>query len=181
MLKKQFNESKLKKLIKGWILEELNQSHRLEEEYFDINEIKIDPLNSYEYKETNFLQGRGNNKAWEFEDRCGNLIYAVYNPNINEFKTGFKIDGVDTLIFQPERFPLLIDKIKPCPDDKKIGTIHKILIQEIIPQFLLLTNPSKLYFNPVSTTRDRLVKIIIDKIIKQYPQLTPKGDYLINI
>jgi hypothetical protein len=36
MLKKQFNESKLKKLIKGWILEELNQSHRLEEEYSDI-------------------------------------------------------------------------------------------------------------------------------------------------
>ena len=63
---------------------------------------------------------------------------------------------------------------------RKIKT-YKILIQEIIPQFLLSTQPSKLYFNPVSTTRDRLVKIIIDKIIKQYPQLTPKGNYLINI
>jgi predicted Kef-type K+ transport protein len=38
MLKKQFNGSKLKKLIKGWILEESNQSHRLEEEYFNIKE-----------------------------------------------------------------------------------------------------------------------------------------------
>ena len=112
MLKKQFNESKLKKLIKGWILEELNQSHRLEEEYFDINEIKIDPLNSYEYKETNFLQGKGNNKAWEFEDRCGNLIYAVYNPNINEFKTGFKflkdlfanIKGIEFLVLDDQNF-----------------------------------------------------------------------------
>jgi hypothetical protein len=172
-------KSSLKQLIKEWILKDLRKSNQIEEEYFELNEIKIDPLNSYEYKETNFLQGKGNNKAWEFEDRCGNVIYAVYNPNINEFKTGFKIEGVDTLIFQPERFPQILDKIKPCPDDKKLGTIYKILVNEIIPIYLLNKKPNKLYFNPVSSTRDKLVKIIINKITQQFPQLIQRDNYII--
>jgi hypothetical protein len=172
---------RVKEIIKEWMLEGLNNTNILEEEYFIVNEIKIDPLNSYEYEETNFLQGKGGNKAWMFEDRCGNVIYAVYNPNINEFKTGFKVEEVDTLIFQPERFPMLLDKIKPCPDDKKIGTIYKILTQEIISQFLLNKKPNKLYFNPVSSTRDRLTQIIINKLISSNPQLTQKGNYLIHI
>jgi hypothetical protein len=172
-------KSSLKQLIKEWIIEDLHKSNQIEEEYFELNEIKIDSLNSYEYKETNFLQGKGNNKAWEFEDRCGNIIYAVYNPNINEFKTGFKIESVDTLIFQPERFPQILDKIKPCPDDKKLGTIYKILVNEIIPIYLLNKKPNKLYFNPVSSTRDKLVKIIINKIIQQFPQLIQRDNYII--
>jgi hypothetical protein len=141
-------KSQLKQFVKEWILEDLRKSNQIEEEYFELNELKIDPLNSYEYKETNFLQGKGNNKAWEFEDRCGNIIYAVYNPNINEFKTGFKIEGVDTLIFQPEMFPQIIDKIKPCPDDKKLGTICKILIQEIIPTYILNKNQINYFLIP---------------------------------
>lgn len=182
--KVSINESKIKKsqlkqLIKEWIIKDINKSNLIEEEYFSTNEIKVDPSNSYSYEEVDFLQGKGSNKSWKFEDRCGNVIYAVYTPSINEFKTGFKIEGVETLIFQPEKFPHLIDKIRPCPDDKKIGTIYKILTQEIIPNFVLNKKPNKLYFNPVSPTRNKLTNIIINKIIKDFPQLTYKDNYII--
>lgn len=170
---------KLNQIFKEWILEDIYSASKLEEDFFELNEIKIDPLNSYEYKEVNYIQGKGNNKAWGFDDRCGNTIYAIYIPSINEFKTGYKIEGIDTLIFQPERFPQVLDKIKPCPDDKKLGTIYKILINEIVPFYLLDKKPNKLYFNPVSSTRDKLVRIVINKLTQQYPQLIRQDNYII--
>jgi bifunctional ADP-heptose synthase (sugar kinase/adenylyltransferase) len=56
-----------------------------------------------------------------------------------------------------------------------------ILLEEIIPTYLLTKKPNKLYFNPVSDSRNRLVDMIINKVIEQYPQLTKKNNYLINI
>lgn len=169
---------KLKELLKEWILENFIESNKLEEQYFELNEIKIDPLHVYKYEEKNFPQYT---KSYQFEDRCGNIIVAVYVESTGEFKTGYKVDGIDNLIFQPERLDNVEELIKPCPDDRKVGTIYKILIEEIIPQFLLNKKPNKLYFNPVSDSRNRLVDMIINKVIKQYPQLKKKKNYLINI
>jgi hypothetical protein len=169
-------ESYLRKILKEAIIKVINE----ETDFFNINELKIDELNSYDYENANYLEGK-NNISWKFTDRCNNEIYAVYNTNIHEFKTGFKIDGSDTIIFQPEKFPEIYDKIHPCPDDKKVNTIYKILIKEIIPDYLLNKKPSKLFFNPVSQSRNRLVKIIINKIAQNYPEIEIKNNYLINI
>jgi len=169
---------KLKHLLKEWVLENLINSDKLEEQYFELNEIKIDPLHSYKYQETQYPYYT---KSYQFEDRCGNIIVAVYIESTGEFKTGYKAEGVDGLIFQPEKLDDVEELIKPCADDKKVGTIYKILINEIIPNYLLNKKPNKLYFNPVSDSRNRLVDMIINKIIEQYPQLTKKNNYLINI
>jgi hypothetical protein len=169
---------KLHQLLKEWILENFINSDKLEEQYFEINEIKIDPLNSYKYEE---IMLSIYTKAYSFEDRCGNTMVAVYTESTGEFKTGYKIEGTDVLIFQPEKLNNVEELIKPCADDKKIGTIYKILTTEIIPDFLLNKKPNKLYFNPVSDSRKRLTDMIINKVIKRYPQLTKKNYYIIYI
>lgn len=166
----------LTSLLKEWTIEGLIESDRLEASYFKLNEISIDPLNSYQYEEVvmpNYT------KAYSFNDRCGNTIVAVYIDSVNEFKTGYKVKGVNTLVFEPEKLnsPELI---KPCPDDKKVNTVYKILTTEIIPNYLLSKSPNKIMFNPVSKSRARLVNIILNKIVKSNPNLTKKNGYLIH-
>jgi len=168
----------LKQLLREWILENFTNSDILEEQYFELNEIKIDPLHSYKYEEVQLPQYT---KSYQFKDRCGNVLVVVYIDSISEFKTGYRVVGVDSLIFQPEVLDNFEEIIKPCADDKKIGTIYKILLKEIIPQYLLNKKPNKLWFNPVSDSRKRLVNMIINNIIKQYPQLSTKNNYLINL
>jgi hypothetical protein len=179
---------KLTHILKEWILQNHINSDKLEEQYFELNELKIDELNSYSYKESTHEDALGFNKAWEFEDRCGNVIVAVYLESTGEFKSGFRISGVSTLVFDPKKLPQdhktlgnLQEKIKPCPDDKRVNTVYKILIQEVIPTYLLNKKPNKLFFNPVSDSRERLVDIIINKVIKTYTQLKKKDNYLIYI
>jgi len=167
----------LTSLLKEWVLEGLNNSHKLEADYFELNEIKIDPLHSYTYEE---VQLPHYTKSYKFEDRCGNTIVAAYIEAIGEFKTGYKVEGTDSLIFQPEKLDNVEDLIRPCPDERTVGTVYKILTQEIIPQYLLSKKPSKLMFNPVSESRKRLVDIILNKIIKDNPELIKKNGYLIN-
>lgn len=169
---------KIKSLIKEWVLENLINSDELEEQHFSLNELKIDALNSYKFEEIKFSNYT---KSFQFEDRCGNKIMVVYIEQTGEFKTGYKIKGVDSLIFQPKKLDNVEELIKPCADDKKINTVYSILVNEIIPKYILNKKPNKLYFNPVSSSRNRLVDIIINKIIKDYPQLTKKDNYLIYL
>lgn len=164
-------------LLKKWVIENFTNSYKLEEQYFELNEIRIDPLHSYKYNE---IQLPYYTKAFEFEDRCGNIIVAIYIESIGEFKTGYKVKEIDYLVFQPEKLDNVEDLIRPCPDERKIGTVYKILIEEIIPIYLLNKKPNKLFFNPVSDSRTRLVDMIINKVIKEYPQLTKKNKYLIH-
>lgn len=168
---------KLNSLLREWTLEGLDTSSRLEADYFELSEIKIDPLHSYNYEE---VQLPYYTKSYRFEDRCGNVIVAAYLDSTGEFKTGYKVKGVDSLIFQPERLNNVEDLIKPCPDERTVGTVYKILTQEILPNYLLSRKPSKLLFNPVSASKKRLVSIIMNKIVKDNPQLIKKDGYLIN-
>jgi hypothetical protein len=168
---------KLSKLLKQWVLEGLVVTDKLETEHFELNELNIDSLNSYEYEE---IKLPIYTKAYKFNDRCGNELVAVYTEGISEFKSGYRVKGVDSLVFDPTKFLNIEDGIKPCPDDKRINTVYKILLEEIVPKYLLEKKPSKIYFNPISASRDRLTGILISKIVKVYPQLTKSGNYLIN-
>lgn len=172
---------KLQQILKEWVLENLDESDKLEEAYFNLHELKIDELNSYPYTETEFLPELGFSKAWEFEDRCGNKIVAVYQKSIKEFKSGYRIEGVSTLIFDPKKLKNFEDLIKPCADDKKVNTVYKILIEEVVPAYLLNQKPNKLIFNPISSSRARLVDMIINKVIQTYPQLIKKNNQLIYL
>lgn len=178
---------KLQMLINKWILENHRKTEILEEQFFQVNELKIDELNSYRYKDSTHQDVLGYNKAWEFEDRCGNLIVAVYIESNSEFKTGFRVPEVSTLVFDPKKLPQdhrtlgnLQQKIKPCPDDKRINTVYKILVQEVIPNYVLNKKPNKLFFNSVSKSRERLVGIVVNRTVKQCPQLIKKDTYIVH-
>lgn len=168
---------KLNKLLEQWMLEGMLSTDKLETEYFELNELNIDSLNSYEYGEVKLPIYT---KSYKFNDRCGNELVVVYTQGIDEFKSGYKVKGVDSLVFDPTKFLNIENGIKPCPDDKRINTVYKILLEEIVPNYLLNKKPSKIYFNPISDSRDKLISIIVSKIIKVYPQLTRSGNYLIN-
>ena len=168
---------KLTDLLREWTLEGLNSSEELEAKHYELNEIRIDSANSYTYSE---IELPGYTKAFRFEDRCGNVIVAAYIDGVGEYKTGYRVDGVDSLIFQPERLDNVEELIRPCPDDKKVSTVYKILTEEILPNFLLNKKPSKIMFNPVSESRKRLVDIILNKIIKENPRLIKKDNYLVH-
>lgn len=170
------NKKDLKKLLREWIINDFHKSNILEADYFKINEIKIDENDVYNYKEIDLIPY---SKAWEFDDRCGNKLVAVFT-NINEFKSGYKVEGFRDLVFDPKIIKDPKKYIRPCPDGRKINTIYKILVKEILPKFILNKKPSKLYFNPISPSRNRLVDIIINKIIKQYPHLIKNTNYIIN-
>ena len=135
------------------------------------------------YKETQYKSAEltGEYKAWEFEDRCGNTIVVTYLIGVKEFKSGYKVHGEDSpLIFDPKS---LEDQtlVKPCSDDRKVNTVYKILVDEVIPKYLLNKKPNRIIFNPVSKSRERLVSILINKAIQQYPELTKKDNYIIYI
>lgn len=177
---------KIAELLKQFILENHIYTDLEEVKFFELNELKIDELNSYPYEESTHKDLIGFTKAWEFEDRCGNRIVAVYLESTGEFKSGFRIPGVSTLVFDPKKLPQnhetlgnLQEKVKPCPDDKRVNTVYKILLEEVIPTYLLNKKPNKLLFNPVSDSRERLVGIIISKVLEKYPQLKRKGNYII--
>ena len=168
-------------LLKEWILDEFESVDLLEEKYSSLSELKIDKYSIYNYKETDYKSAElaGEYKAWEFEDRCGNTIVVTYLIGVKEFKSGYRVhDG--PLIFDPK---LLKDPtlVKPCADDRKINTVYKILVDEVIPKYLLNKKPNRLVFNPVSKSRERLVNILINKAIQQYPDLKTKNNYLIYI
>lgn len=167
---------KLTNLLKTWVLEELNNATNFEADYFTLNEISINPNQSYEYEEITIPLIT---KAYQFNDRCGNTIVAALLGN--EFKTGYKVEGIQPLIFQPERWPDLVDKIRPCPDDRKISTIYNILVTEIIPNYLLNKLPNKIIFNPTSISKGRILNIMLNKVLQEYPQLQVRNGILIYI
>jgi len=170
-------------LLREWYLEGHIESELLEEKYTELSELKIDKNSIYNYKETQYKSAEltGEYKAWEFEDRCGNTIVVTYLIGVKEFKSGYKVHGEDSpLIFDPKS---LEDQtlVKPCSDDRKVNTVYKILVDEVIPKYLLNKKPNRIIFNPVSKSRERLVSILINKAIQQYPELTKKDNYIIYI
>ena len=66
------------------------------------------------------------------------------------------------------------------PDERRLNTVYKIITNEIVPEFLLNKVPNKLSFTPISTSRDRLVKLILNKVAKDHPRLEVKGNMLIH-
>ncbi len=153
----------------------------IEAEYFTINEIKIDAdlYNIHNYVPSKYNKW-SNSDSWEFEDRCGNTIIVIYIKNNSEIKTGYKLENGD-VIFNTEKYnDSNLLKIKPCPDDAKLNTIYRIIKTEILPKYLLNKRFSKITFNPISKSRSRIVKMILNKLIEDYPQLEIKDLSLIN-
>jgi hypothetical protein len=171
----------LNSLIKEFYIDNIKNTDLLESQFLELSEVTLDPDNSYIYTKTSVKKIPGNYEAWSFNDRCGNELVVIYLEAIQEVKSGFRIPTKDNLIFDPLSLSDDDNKIIPCPDDKKLNTIYKIILDEIVPKYLLNKKPSKLTFNPISLSRKRIVDFIFGKINKQYPFLKRKNNWLINL
>lgn len=157
-------------------VEESNYSDLLEVIYAELSEISIDTLNSHDYKQTSEY-------TWDFIDRVGNKMRVLLLPLKNDIKSAYVIlnqDGNEVQVYDKDRLSDIDkDKIVDLPDERRINTIYKIIVKEILPKFLLNKKPNKISFTPVSNTRNRLVKIILSKIARELPGLEVKSNYLI--
>lgn len=177
-----FNMENITNLYVDLLKEAHLQVNLLESQYLELNEVLIDPLNSYTYQEVEYSILPGKRRAWQFEDRCGNVIVGVFIISTGEFKTGYKIPAVKTLVFQPENLPQdKISLVHPCPDYKRLNTVFKILVQEVVPNYILDKKPSRLILNLVLQSRKRLVSILGSKVINIFTDLIYKNNYILHI
>ena len=149
----------------------------LETIYAELCEITIDPLNTHKYEKTSEY-------TWDFIDRVNNHMRVLILPFKNDIKTAYVIKNAkreEVLVYDKDKLSNEErEKIVDLPDERRINTIYKIIIKEILPKYLLSNKPSKISFTPISKTRERLVTMIFNKIIKDHPNLEVKGKYLVN-
>jgi hypothetical protein len=170
---------KLSKLLEEWFDKDIVEVDKLEAKYAELNELKIDDLYTHEYQETEYPELPTDYKAWSFQDRCGNELVVVYIPTTGDFKSGYRVKGISGLVFDPAKLKDRAESIRPCPDDQRVNTVYKILVQEVIPKYLLKKRPNRLRFDPVSPSREKLVDMIINKVIQKYPELKKKNNYIL--
>lgn len=172
MIPKQY-ELAVNKALKESV-EESDYSDLLEAIYSELVELSINQHDTHEYNRTSQY-------TWDFVDRVGNKMRVLLLPLKNDVKSAYvlDIDGKEVLIYDKDK---LQDKslIKDLPDERRLNTIYKIITQEIVPEFLLNKKPNKLSFTPISKSRDRVVKLILNKVAKDYPEVEIKGNFLVH-
>lgn len=170
---------KILDVLREFYEKDLKEAQKLEEAFLQLYELKIDTQNTYTYNRCTELEIPGNYSAWTFTDRCGNDMACVYLHSTGEYKSGYRLKDTNRLVFEPN---LKVDpkmSIRPCPDDSKLSTIYKILVDEVVPKYLLNKKPNRLQFNPISKSRERIVRLLLQKVVQQYPDLEIKNNYLI--
>jgi hypothetical protein len=165
-------ELAVKKALKESV-EESAYSDLLEAIYSELTELSIDPNSIHPYERTSEY-------TWDFIDRVGNRMRVSILPGKNDVKTAYVVDsnGKDFLVYDRDKLEdkdLVID----LPDERRLNTIYKILTSDIVPQFLLNKRPNKISFTPISKTRDRVVKLVLNKLVKDHPGLEINGNQLI--
>jgi hypothetical protein len=154
-------------------IDESEYSQLIEIIYAELVELTIDPYDTHIYERTSQY-------TWDFIDRVNNKMRVFILPLKNDIKTAYVIDvnGKEVLVYDKNNIEDK-SKIIDLPDEKRLNTIYKIITNEIVPEFLLNKTPNKISFTPISQSRDRIVKLILNKVVKDYPQLQIKSNQLI--
>lgn len=154
-------------------VDESQYSDLLEVFYSELVELSINQHETHDYERTSQY-------TWDFIDRVGNRMRVLLLPLKNDVKSAYviEVDGKEFLVYDKDKLQnksLIVD----LPDERRLNTIYKIVTKEIVPEFLLNKSPNKLSFTPISKTRDRLVKLILNKVATDHPELQVKGNLLV--
>jgi len=146
----------------------------LEVFYSELVELSINQHDTHAYE-------RSSQYTWDFTDRVGNKMRVLLLPMKNDVKSAYvvSIEGKEVLVYDKSKLEDK-DMVIDLPDERRLNTVYKIITNEIVPEFLLNKVPNKLSFTPISTSRDRLVKLILNKVAKDHPRLEVKGNMLIH-
>lgn len=164
----------LKKIVKEEI-EKFFQtnSYSLENELILENEIMLgellDPTDYYEYE--------GSKGFYTYKDSQENiffvrLVYLPINPPMFELKTGW-VDENGKPKYEPS-IPPNSPKSSSIYLHKRSNTVAKIFRDEILPFFDNQDLSNIMVFRPISPSRSRFVKIMINKLV-------PKNKYKIDL
>lgn len=141
-----------------------------------------DPEWAYDYKQISKYE-------WEFNDKYGNLLGVRFLPDLKYFESFYKMKsktGRDVIVFDLEQHKDKLDLLsfQGGTDDHRSDTICKILLDEIIPNYLLNQKPSLIKLHPLNKYRHKIFYKCAEICKKIHPQLEIKevGNeiYLIN-
>jgi len=134
------------------------------------------PNHSYTYQEIE-------PNLWEFQDKYLNTIQLEYFPSVKYINTQFVVndkDGVEFISFDIDKDK---DRIAPFTfhhnkDERRSDTIAKIILDEIVPKYLINKSPQILKIAPIDIYRYKIFYKIAELIKEKYPQLEiqEKGD-----
>jgi len=134
------------------------------------------PNHAYDYKEIE-------PNLWEFQDRYLNTIQVEYFPDVKYVNTQFVVEdknGVEFISFDIDKDK---DRIAPFTfhhnkDERRSDTIAKIILDEVVPKYLINKNSGVLKIAPIDNYRYQIFYKIAELIKNKYPQveIQEKGD-----
>jgi hypothetical protein len=140
------------------------------------------PEFAYEYKEVF-------SNVWEFNDRYGNTIGVRFYPSNKEFESYYivkTLDGGEAKIFDYDITKKHIDptSFQGGSDEHRSDTICKILLDEVLPNYLLNSKPSIVKLHPLNDYRYKIFMKCAEICKEKYPniEIKPLGKeiHLIN-
>lgn len=142
----------------------------LEVEYF--NEL-ADPEYAYEYKNT------GLGGIWEFNDRFGNTLGVSFDLHSKYFEAYYIVKDLKGNRIKLYDYEMNKDNIDPTsfqggPDEHRSDTICKILLDEVIPNYLLKSKPSIIKLHPLSDYRHSIFWKCAEICKEKYNQIEIK-------
>lgn len=137
---------------------------------------------AYEYKQIT-------PEIWEFNDKYGNTLGVQFDPVTKYLDSYYKmkdINGKDINIFDYELFKGKIDPLsfQGGTDEHRSDTICKILLDEILPKYLLNEKPSIIKIHPLNEYRFNIFWKCAEICKEKHPILeigkTGKEIYIVN-
>jgi hypothetical protein len=131
-----------------------------------------DPEFAYEYSETV-------PDIWEFKDKYGNTLGVQFNPStkyLDAYYLMTDLNGREVRVFDYESVKAKVDpnSFQGGSDQHRSDTICKILLDEIVPKYLLSKKPSIVKMHPINEYRFNIFWKCAEVIKAKYEQLEIK-------
>ena len=117
--------------------------------------------------------------VWQFEDKYGNKIGVEFLPASNYFETFFvaqDLEGREVKTYDPpsQQHNLKQGSITGGTDEHRSDTICKILLEEVLPKYLLSRPFSKIVLHPISPYRYDIFMKCAEVCKDTYPSIEVK-------
>jgi hypothetical protein len=160
--------------LKSILLEELQKRA---DEAIILEEIKTfqeiaDPFYSYKYKLIK-------DNEWEFNDKYGNILGVKYMPDLKYFESYYIMDdikGNKIKVFDYETNKEYLDptSFQGGSDEHRSDTICKILLDEVLPKYLLNVKPSIVKLHPLNDYRYKIFMKCAEICKEKHPNIKIK-------
>lgn len=141
-----------------------------------------DPDFAYKYNEIK-------PNVWRFNDRFGNTLEVQFLPNVNEFESYYimkNLKGKEVKIFDYDTNKDYLDptSFQGGSDEHRSDTICKILLDEVLPKYLLNSKPSIVKLHPLNDYRYKIFMKCAEICKEKHPgieiKILGRDIYLIN-